>query len=103
MYSKIEEIKERREKMKITIESMFDTGVTITEVLITVDDQTTDYPVAIAPGSSCSIDVPHESCTIGITYDDNGFSQLKTRIAPVSGDNTVTLIKTPGGNTLYFN
>lgn len=77
---------------------MHDTGVTITAIHITVDGQTTDYPVSITPGSSCEIPVLHESCTVEVSYDDHGIVQKKTRIAPVSGGTTVTLVKTPGAN-----
>jgi hypothetical protein len=83
----------KEKEMELTIQNKSNTNVTITEGCITMK-----IPASIPPGGSGKIQVPYDSCTVGVTYDNHGLSQSLTRNSPVSRDTTVTLMRMEGDN-----
>ena len=90
--------------MKITVENVQGTGVTITEIQITEGQRI--IKVSIHEGNSHTIELEDlDSCYIGVTYIDLNNPHLPTtikRIAPVTGCSTISLVKTNGAMTPYL-
>ena len=83
--------------MKLDVENLFDSGVTITEIEVAIA-----IPVTIKPGDTCQLSIPVDHCTLSATYDDHGLLKTIKRVAPVTGDTGKIIIMKNSDGSPYI-